>query len=222
MSAARFRLTSQSVGAGGPMSTPREPSRGGTTHSCYGEVDFAADSAPIVVLDENDLAEGADYFAPGLVEPSPDGSLIAYSVDLAGDEVFTLHFRDVGSGVRPARDGRAHLLRRGLVGRRLDVLLHGPRRRLPAVPGVAARARDAGRGRRPGPPGGRRAVRAHGRGLPFRAYVVIPRRAGTRARSGWCRRPSPRPTPSWSSRGARAWSTPSRTRLARTGTGCSS
>jgi oligopeptidase B len=59
----------------------------------------AADDAPAVVLDENDLAEGSDYFATGLVEPSPDGSLIAYSVDVTGDEVFTLRFRDVLAGL---------------------------------------------------------------------------------------------------------------------------
>jgi oligopeptidase B len=58
-------------------------------------VGSAADSTPSVVLDENELAGGRDYFGTGVVEPSPDGSLLAYSVDLSGDEVFTLRFRDV-------------------------------------------------------------------------------------------------------------------------------
>src|SRR3954454_17107725 len=57
-----------------------------------------ADSAPIVVLDENDLAGSSNYFATGLVEPSPDGTLLAYSVDVTGDEVYRLRFRDLGSG----------------------------------------------------------------------------------------------------------------------------
>ncbi len=57
-----------------------------------------ADSAPIVLLDENDLAGSSDYCATGLVEPSPDGRLLAYSVDLTGDEVYRLRFRDLGSG----------------------------------------------------------------------------------------------------------------------------
>src|SRR6478609_4940230 len=59
---------------------------------------LTADSAPIVVLDENDLAGGSDYCATGLVEPSPDGRLLAYSVDLTGDEVYRLRFRDLRSG----------------------------------------------------------------------------------------------------------------------------
>ena len=59
---------------------------------------LTADSAPIVLLDENDLAGSSDYCATGLVEPSPDGRLLAYSVDLTGDEVYRLRFRDLGSG----------------------------------------------------------------------------------------------------------------------------
>jgi oligopeptidase B len=53
---------------------------------------------PFVVLDENDLALGSDYCATGVVEPSPDGALLAYSVDLLGDEVFTMRFRDLKRG----------------------------------------------------------------------------------------------------------------------------
>ena len=58
----------------------------------------AEDSAAELVLDENDLAEGSTYCAVGVREPSPDGALLAYSVDLAGDEVFELRFRDVAAG----------------------------------------------------------------------------------------------------------------------------
>src|SRR3954447_1782928 len=60
--------------------------------------DLTVDSAPIVLLDENELAGSSDYFATGLVEPSPDGRLVAYSVDLTGDEVYRLRFRDVAAG----------------------------------------------------------------------------------------------------------------------------
>jgi oligopeptidase B len=56
------------------------------------------DSSAELILDENDLAAGTDYFALGLREPSPDGALLAYSVDLAGDEVFELRFRDLQTG----------------------------------------------------------------------------------------------------------------------------
>jgi oligopeptidase B len=44
-------------------------------------------------------AESGDtYFRLGLCEPSPDGRVVAYSVDLTGDEVYELRFRDVASG----------------------------------------------------------------------------------------------------------------------------
>lgn len=47
-----------------------------------------------------DLAEfGSPYAATGVVEPSPDGALLAYSVDLDGSERYTLRFRDMTTGV---------------------------------------------------------------------------------------------------------------------------
>lgn len=51
-----------------------------------------------VVLDENELAEGADYLDLGVLEVSPGGGLVAYSVDFDGSEVYTLRVRDLGSG----------------------------------------------------------------------------------------------------------------------------
>ncbi|HTY72121.1 MAG TPA: prolyl oligopeptidase family serine peptidase, partial [Actinomycetes bacterium] len=63
------------------------------------EAGSADESTPKVVLDENDLLRGGSYLATGVVEPSPDGRLLAYSVDHTGDEVFRLHFRDVDRGV---------------------------------------------------------------------------------------------------------------------------
>ena len=43
-----------------------------------------------VVLDENQLAEGQSYFALGLCDVSPDGTRLAWSVDLSGDEHYRL------------------------------------------------------------------------------------------------------------------------------------
>ncbi len=60
--------------------------------------DRAADAAFDVILDENELAEGHDYCSIGFCEPSPDGRLLAYAVDLVGDEVYQLRFRDLDSG----------------------------------------------------------------------------------------------------------------------------
>ncbi|RYJ00426.1 MAG: oligopeptidase B, partial [Actinomycetales bacterium] len=50
------------------------------------------------VLDVNALAAGADYFELGVTIISPDESLLAYSVDVQGDEVYELRFRDLHTG----------------------------------------------------------------------------------------------------------------------------
>ena len=51
-----------------------------------------------VLLDANELAAGAGFFALGAYELSPDDSLLAYSTDFAGDERFTLRIKDLTSG----------------------------------------------------------------------------------------------------------------------------
>jgi oligopeptidase B len=51
-----------------------------------------------VVLDENLLAAGHDFLELGVLEPSPDGRLLAYSVDHEGDEVYELRVRDLTLG----------------------------------------------------------------------------------------------------------------------------
>ena len=51
-----------------------------------------------VVLDENVLAAGHDFLELGVWEPSPDGRLLAYSVDHDGDEVYELRVRDLCTG----------------------------------------------------------------------------------------------------------------------------
>ena len=51
-----------------------------------------------VILDENVLAEGRDFLDLGGCEVSPDGRLLAYSVDLDGSEVYQLRVRDLGTG----------------------------------------------------------------------------------------------------------------------------
>ncbi|MGB0100498.1 MAG: prolyl oligopeptidase family serine peptidase [Nocardioides sp.] len=56
-------------------------------------------SDPEVVLAVADLAEGADYLELGVSLVSPDESLLAWSVDRTGDEVYELRFRDLRTGV---------------------------------------------------------------------------------------------------------------------------
>ena len=61
--------------------------------------DFAGVTGPEVVLDVNTLDAGTGYLDLGLSIVSPDEHLLAYSVDTSGNEVFTLRFRDLRTGV---------------------------------------------------------------------------------------------------------------------------
>ena len=51
-----------------------------------------------VILDCNVEADGHDYFDVHAVDPSPDHSLLAWSSDLDGGEVYTLRVRDLATG----------------------------------------------------------------------------------------------------------------------------
>jgi oligopeptidase B len=58
----------------------------------------APDGPEQVLLDENDLAEGHEYFRLGVLTVSPGHSKLAYSTDLSGAERYTLRIRDLESG----------------------------------------------------------------------------------------------------------------------------
>ncbi|HEU0191104.1 MAG TPA: S9 family peptidase [Mycobacterium sp.] len=51
-----------------------------------------------VLLDLNAEADGHDFFALGAAGVSPDGNILAYSVDVVGDERYTLRFKDLRTG----------------------------------------------------------------------------------------------------------------------------
>ena len=51
-----------------------------------------------ILLDSNVEAEGHEFFALGACLVSLDGNLLAYSVDVLGDEQYTLRFKDLRSG----------------------------------------------------------------------------------------------------------------------------
>ncbi len=51
-----------------------------------------------VLLDGNVEAEGNDFFSLGTFDVSPDGRLLAYSTDVAGNERYTLRVKDLGTG----------------------------------------------------------------------------------------------------------------------------
>jgi oligopeptidase B len=51
-----------------------------------------------VLLDENAEAEGHEFFDLGAFDVSMDHSIVAWSMDVAGDEHYTLRFRDLTTG----------------------------------------------------------------------------------------------------------------------------
>ena len=52
----------------------------------------------VVLLDENLLADGHDYFALGNFSISPDHRWLIYSTDTTGGERYTMRFRDLSTG----------------------------------------------------------------------------------------------------------------------------
>ncbi|HXZ62408.1 MAG TPA: hypothetical protein VEG62_06670, partial [Acidimicrobiales bacterium] len=54
-----------------------------------------------VLLDENVLAEGSNYFAVGTAVVSHDHRWLAYTTDHSGDEKYELHFRPLDAGADP-------------------------------------------------------------------------------------------------------------------------
>ncbi len=51
-----------------------------------------------ILLDENVLAQGHEYFAVGAFELSPDHRWLAYSTDTSGGERYTMQFTDLATG----------------------------------------------------------------------------------------------------------------------------
>jgi oligopeptidase B len=53
------------------------------------------DAPEDILLDQNKLAAGQDYFAIGVMSVSPNHQILAYSVDTTGAEQYTLYFLDL-------------------------------------------------------------------------------------------------------------------------------
>ena len=83
--------------AGGWEYRTRHPA--GAQYAVHVRRPVGSDGPDTVLLDENTVAEGHDYLELGGCEPSPDGSLLAWSVDLDGDEIYTLRVRDLRTGL---------------------------------------------------------------------------------------------------------------------------
>ena len=60
------------------------------------------EDAEEVLLDENVLAEGHDYFSLGNFSVSPDHRWLVYSTDTTGGERYTMRFRDLATGAESA------------------------------------------------------------------------------------------------------------------------
>ncbi len=58
----------------------------------------AAGGEEQLILDQNELARGKDYFQLGDLVISPDAKLMAYAYDDDGSERFEVHFRDLETG----------------------------------------------------------------------------------------------------------------------------
>lgn len=63
---------------------------------CRKHGSMAADEE--VLLDENELADGQDYFSLGVFETSPDHTLLAYSTDVTGSEEYRLVIKELTTG----------------------------------------------------------------------------------------------------------------------------
>ena len=58
----------------------------------------SGDAPEVILLDENALAEGHDYFSLGNFAVSPDHRWLVYSTDTTGGERYTMRFRDLSTG----------------------------------------------------------------------------------------------------------------------------
>ncbi|MBD2074140.1 S9 family peptidase [Phormidium sp. FACHB-592] len=70
----------------------------GKAYPIYCRKAGSLDAPETVLLDQNALAEGHDFFELGLFDISPNHQLLAYSVDTAGSERYTLFFLDLAMG----------------------------------------------------------------------------------------------------------------------------
>lgn len=69
----------------------------GKAYSIYCRKHLSLDAPEEVLLDQNEIAAGYDYFQLGVLSISPDHQTLAYSVDTTGAERYTLFFLDLKS-----------------------------------------------------------------------------------------------------------------------------
>lgn len=57
------------------------------------------EAAEEILIDGNVLAEGKKYFSAGALAVSPDQQVLAYAIDTDGDEIHTIFFKDLRTGM---------------------------------------------------------------------------------------------------------------------------
>ena len=70
----------------------------GKQYPIYCRKQGSLDAAEELLLDQNELAAGYDFCDLGIYRISPDHKLLAFSVDYAGTERFTLRIKELASG----------------------------------------------------------------------------------------------------------------------------
>src|SRR5215207_10470707 len=70
----------------------------GKQYPIYCRRQGSLESPEQILLDQNLLAEGKPFCSVGALTVSPDGSKLAYSLDIEGGEVYTIYIKDLTSG----------------------------------------------------------------------------------------------------------------------------
>jgi oligopeptidase B len=69
----------------------------GKAYQIYCRKQGSLDAPEEILLDENELAAGYDFFELGVFAVSPNHQILAYSVDNSGSEQYTLYFLDLNT-----------------------------------------------------------------------------------------------------------------------------
>jgi oligopeptidase B len=70
----------------------------GLQYPIYARRKGTMDAPEEILLDVNQLAKGHKYTAVGLIDVSPDGRRLAYTVDFTGYRQYTLHVKELATG----------------------------------------------------------------------------------------------------------------------------
>jgi len=71
----------------------------GKAYSIYCRKQGNLSSSEQIILDENELAKDKSYFSIGAYAISPNQNLLAFSIDLKGDEVYELYLKNLTTGL---------------------------------------------------------------------------------------------------------------------------